>query len=285
MDIARDNIFLPTDFPLTASSTLGVTPSFQRLHWHRELEINWILSGSGIYVINGREYPFTEGDLFLIDSDDLHRAYEGQDLEMGVVMFDPILLAPAQRYDPELLRPFRDNEASSTRYISCTHERSSVMSKYLREILNEYVAKKRSNHSIIMGLLLQFLAEVNRYFSTTELIEMMPSWQIEQMRSVIAAMEEDLSRPWNVRDLAELVHLSPSRFSALFSQVAGSAPLNYLVQLRLAHAVELLEKSDDSILSVAATCGFRNLSNFNRLFRRNYGISPSKMRHRVQQEL
>ncbi|GIP21182.1 MULTISPECIES: AraC family transcriptional regulator [Paenibacillus] len=280
--IARDDIYLPADFPLTASSSVGVSPSFQRLHWHRALEINLIAQGSGTYVINGREYPFGQGDLFLIDSDDLHRAYEGQDLQMIIVMFDPALLAAGQRFDPELLLPFRNSDSGSSHHIVSSGGQSQVMIQYIENILKEYRAKMRSSRSVIIAQLMLFLAEVNRHFGTGfESADFMPPRQLEQMREVIRNMEQDLSRPWTLKELADLVHLSPSRFSTLFSQAAGSSPLNYLVQLRLSHAVQLLEEGSDPIVDIAISCGFRNLSNFNRLFRRHLGVSPREMRRRL----
>lgn len=280
--IEQDHIDLPADFPLTASSTVGVSPSFQRLHWHRTLEINLIAQGSGTYVINGREYPFQQGDLFLIDSNDLHRAYEGQDLQMIIVMFEPGLLAAVQRYDPELLLPFRNSDSGSSHHILNRDGQSQAMIDHIEHILLEYRGARRSSRSVIMGQLMMFLAEVNRHFGTElESVDFMPPRQLEQMREVIRNMEQDLSRAWTLKELADLVHLSPSRFSALFSQAAGSSPLNYLVQLRLSHAVQLLEEGSDPILDIAISCGFRNLSNFNRLFRRHLGVSPSMMRRRL----
>ncbi|RUT29663.1 AraC family transcriptional regulator [Paenibacillus zeisoli] len=280
--IARDDIYLPAEFPLTASCTFGVSPSFQRLHWHRALEINLIAQGSGTYVINGREYPFERGDLFLIDSNDLHRAYEGHDLKMIVIMFNPQLLAGGQRFDPELLLPFRSHDSSPSHHIVNGHTQSQVMITYIENIYQEYIQNKRSSRSVIIGQLMLFLAEVNRHFDADPASAgFMPPRQLELMREVIRNMEGDLSRAWTLRELADLVHLSPSRFSTLFSQAAGSSPLNYLVQLRLSHAVRLLEEGSDPILDIAISCGFRNLSNFNRLFLRHFGVSPSTMRRRL----
>ena len=94
-------------------------------------------------------------------------------------------------------------------------------------------------------------------------------------------MELHLDYGWTLQELSDLTHLSPSRFSALFQQAVGTSPHHYLIQLRLTHAVHLLETTDQKIIEIAETCGFRNLSNFNRLFKQHVGASPSEIRERA----
>lgn len=291
--IERDQIVLPPHFPLHISRTEGVSPSFQRLHWHRALEINWIASGTGIYVINGQEYPFSAGDIFLIDSDDLHRAYEGHGLEMVILMMEPSLLAAEQRYDPEILHPFRDTGSQFSNHISHKQPGCGRLVKYIEKIDAEFASQQPSHTSIIRGLLLLLLSEINRSHKRREIStdvggsriqSLSGKRQLEQMRAVILAMEAELSHPWTLKQLADIAHLSPSRFSALFSQVVGTSPLHYLVQLRLDYAVELLGQGELNVLEIAEQCGFRNLSNFNRLFLNYLGATPSVMRKRLQGE-
>ncbi|GGH15486.1 AraC family transcriptional regulator [Paenibacillus segetis] len=281
--IQRDHIHLPTQFPMMVSTSQGVSPSFQRLHWHRALEINWITRGSGIYIINGREYPFGEGDLFLIDSDDLHRAYEGKDLEMVIVMFEPTLLVSEQRYDHEILRPFRSTGTHFSNQISHKHQSSKRLTKYIADMQREYKAAERGYSSALHGLLLLFLTDINRCFKNEEGEKLRANTKhLEQIRNVIGVMESQVSYPWTLKELANLVHLSPSRFSALFNTVVGTSPMNYLVQLRLEHAVEMLEQGEQSILNIAEASGFRNLSNFNRLFLQHMGVSPTGHLRRIR---
>lgn len=281
--IQRDHIELPALFPMSVSMTEGVSPSFQRLHWHRALEINWITRGSGIYIINGREYPFEQGDLFLIDSDDLHRAYEGKDLEMVIVMFEPSLLVSEQRYDHEILLPFRGTGPQFSNQISHQHSRSIALVQYIADMRKEYEATQRGYSSALHGLLLLFLTEINRYFLHEEGEKSRANTKhLEQIRNVIGVMEAELSYPWTLKELADRIHLSPSRFSALFSRIVGTSPMNYLVQLRLEYAVELLTQGEQSILNIAESSGFRNLSNFNRLFLQHVGVSPTGLLRKIR---
>ncbi|MNJ53864.1 HTH-type transcriptional regulator YesS [compost metagenome] len=246
---------------------------------------------------------------------------------MVILMMEPALLATEQRYDPEILLPFRDIGSHFSNQISHELPGSKRLAGYIETIFAEFAAKKPSHASIIRGLLLQLLGEVNRSFkrqditpdggnrpgtspntntntntstttgpstststntSTTTSLKTSRSAsgrrQLDQMRAVIVALESEISHPWKLKEMAEIAHLSPSRFSALFNQVVGTSPLHYLVQLRLDHAVELLEQGERSVLEIAEQCGFRNLSNFNRLFLNYLGVTPTAMRRRLQGE-
>src|SRR4030095_5943079 len=93
-------------------------------------------------------------------------------------------------------------------------------------------------------------------------------------RIVIHAMEEKYAHAWTLEELSGLVYLSPSRFNDIFGCVVGMAPLAYLIHIRLEHAVKLLESTNMKVTEIAHECGFRTLSNFNRLFKKHIGVSP-----------
>jgi AraC family transcriptional regulator of arabinose operon len=88
--------------------------------------------------------------------------------------------------------------------------------------------------------------------------------------------QEDLS----VAELAEQVHLSPSRLAHLFKQAAGVSPIQALLQLRLRQAARLLEFSTLGVAEIAAEVGFDSPFYFSRRFRAQYGVSPRAYRQR-----
>lgn len=274
----RDQIELPQGFPFMMSQTEGVGPSFQRLHWHTALEINFIFSGSGYYLINGNKFNFVQGDIVLIDSGDLHRAVETDSLEMGVVMFDPACLALEQRCETELFVPFREIGIRFDNVLDRGNQELERLHQLFAEIREEYNRKEPHYEAVIRSQLVRFLAFVNRYFAK-ESKRVSHSRGMETIRSVLHEMEVRVQHPWTLKELSDQVHLSPSRFSSLFAQVVGTSPMNYLIQLRLMRAADLIERTDWKIIDIAAECGFRNLSNFNRLFKQYIGKLPSELRN------
>ncbi|QNK56638.1 AraC family transcriptional regulator [Paenibacillus sp. PAMC21692] len=276
--IIRDRIEMPQDFPLLVSQTEGVSPLFQRLHWHDALEINHIVSGVGYILINGNRYELMQGDIVLIHSGDLHRAFDTDGLVIGVIMFDPAYLALEQRYDTELLLPFRGTGRTFDHVLDRGNPELPRLRELLEEMKDEYGRKEPHFEAVVRSQLVRFLAYANRYFVNKSRVKTGLARGTETIRRVLRAMEGDIAQGWTLGELAKLAHLSPSRFSALFVSIVGTSPMDYLIQLRLSRAVDLIETTELKMIDIAAECGFRNLSNFNRLFKSHIGKLPSELR-------
>ena len=81
-----------------------------------------------------------------------------------------------------------------------------------------------------------------------------------------------------VAEVADRVDFSESHFMRYFKENMGTSFVDYLRDYRLTMAARLLLVSDDTILSVAEEVGFENLSNFNRAFKKKYGVTPREYR-------
>ncbi len=78
--------------------------------------------------------------------------------------------------------------------------------------------------------------------------------------------------------LADLVGMTPTAFSRFFSQRTGKTISEYVIDIRLGHAARYLVDSTMSILEICYACGFNNVSNFNRLFKKKKGCTPKVFR-------
>ncbi|REK74487.1 AraC family transcriptional regulator [Paenibacillus paeoniae] len=279
--IPKEKVKLAQKYPLIVVETVGVTSLYQKLHWHDVLEINLIKSGTGYYIINGQSYQFEQGDIFLMNSNDLHRAYESNDLVMLVITFDPSWFIHGLRIDPELLSPFREMGRHFTNRLDRDHPHIQKLRELLLELQQEHDQERRSYATIVHSIMLRFLATVNRDFRSDGSFRHdngISEGQLEKMRQVIMVMEQHYAHPWTLEELASLVYLSPSRFSDIFKRSVGMPPLLYLIQIRLERAVTLLENGNMKITDIALECGFRTLTNFNRLFKKHVGVTPKVSR-------
>ena len=79
-------------------------------------------------------------------------------------------------------------------------------------------------------------------------------------------------------DLASMAGMSPSAFSRFFKLHTGRNLSEYIIDIRLGYASRMLVDTAKSISEISSCCGFNNLSNFNRIFKKKKNCSPSEFR-------
>lgn len=91
-------------------------------------------------------------------------------------------------------------------------------------------------------------------------------------------MSYHLAEPLSIQDMSKRAHLSPSRFREVFRKRFGMPPHQYLVQLRLNHAKELLLSTSYSLAQIADFCGYSDVSHFSNAFKSRIGCTPGAYR-------
>lgn len=91
-----------------------------------------------------------------------------------------------------------------------------------------------------------------------------------------------LNDPLSIEDMAQVANLSVSRFSALFKQRYGLSPHQYLLNMRINHARELLEGTALSQQEISLYCGFADVHHFSKTFKKKTGQTPGEWRIRGQ---
>jgi len=100
----------------------------------------------------------------------------------------------------------------------------------------------------------------------------------ERIQAVLDYINEHAFEKLSIGLLARVCSLSPSRFSHLFQEQMGQAPMKYIEERRLDRARELLMISTRPISAVAEECGFSSAYYFSRLFKARTGMSPRAAR-------
>jgi AraC-like DNA-binding protein len=95
-----------------------------------------------------------------------------------------------------------------------------------------------------------------------------------------AFLRDNLRRDISVEEMAEIMGLSRSHLTRLFSREMGMSPRMYLEDLRLKTAMGILFEEKASIKETAARCGISDVNYFCRLFKKRYGISPGKYKEK-----
>ena len=97
-----------------------------------------------------------------------------------------------------------------------------------------------------------------------------------RVRVAIAIMTARSRHPLSVADLAEMVKLSPWRFTHLFKAETSKSPMQYLKEVRMQRAQEMLRNTSLAVKEVVYAVGLNDRSHFSREFKKLHGLTPKE---------
>lgn len=147
------------------------------------------------------------------------------------------------------------------------------MAKMFQEISKTW-SQKRPGYAIkCKGLLYELLYELlNQSYLLVERHQ-----YEDQLHHVMKAIENDMSRHYTVKELADMAMLSPSYFQLIFKQFTGYSPNQYQNFIRISHARDLILSEHYTVGEVASLVGFADTSYFCRLFKKIIGVTPTQV--------
>ena len=106
----------------------------------------------------------------------------------------------------------------------------------------------------------------------------MPRARRQPIRDVQDAIESEPGAAHSISDLARRAAMSPRHFTRVFTDEVGEAPGAYVERVRTEAARRQLEETDDTVVTIAARCGFGTSETMRRNFIRRVGVSPDQYR-------
>jgi AraC-like DNA-binding protein len=128
--------------------------------------------------------------------------------------------------------------------------------------------------SDLLGVVLRFLRAIK---TGTDRRVLAPLYLQELVYRVLQRdqyVRAHLSEPLTVADMADLVNLSPSAFAHLFRDVTGRSPYQFVKEMRLDRARELLVDGDFTVARISKEVGYASVSHFISEFRGRFGVTP-----------
>ena len=98
---------------------------------------------------------------------------------------------------------------------------------------------------------------------------------LERVKEAVAAAPAD---KWNVARLAKIANLAPFHLCHVFRELVGTSVYNYVLQERLARALDHIMDQGDDLTAIAMQVGFASHSHFTERFRRFFGCTPAELR-------
>lgn len=236
------------------------------LHWHNYFEIEVIVGGTGTYVFNGKAYPVSRGEAFLLTPVDFHEIKASSPIELINISFDEVWLS-------ENIRTvlYTRDFASVHWFEGEAYDRLLMAVELLR---HECETDAPRINQLLDYLLSRFVGR-----SKKESEETASQSHVNGIKKAIAYIELHFREKVSLQRLSAISGYNPTYFSELFRKVTGETYVERLTSLRVNYAKALLKSG----LSVSETCfesGFGSLSNFLAVFKAKCGMPPSEYRRK-----
>ncbi len=251
------------------------------LHWHSEYEISCIRDGQGIFRIDDAEYEAAAGDIILIQPNIVHsiRTPAGGYIIYDTIVFNRDLLGSAvqTRACSRYITPSSSGILRLNARISKTDKGYKDLHSCACSAAAHAANDSALDDIILKSRLLEFiyLMIFNGHYSGVS-----AESGASSLKPALEYIRSHLHESIDIRTLAQQCHLSESRFMSVFRRITGQTAIEYINRLRIREACYLLRTTDNDILDIAYSCGYRNLSNFNRHFRKIISLSPREYRQK-----
>ena len=252
-------------------------------HGHPFYELVLVTGGTGVHVVEEREYPLAAGDVFLLYGGMTHHYIRTRELTLFNILFDPARLQlplselrqmPGYHMlfwlEPRLRGTDRSCGRLQLRMRSLA-QATAIVGR-LREELDGTPDGYRFMACNALMELLGFLCRSCTESRQPALRPLLP------LGAVLAHIEQHFGEPISIRQLCDVAHMSESSLTRFFRMAVGFAPIEYVIRVRAGHAAARLRTTDDRITDVALACGFSDGNYFSRQFRRLHGKSPRAYR-------
>ena len=99
-----------------------------------------------------------------------------------------------------------------------------------------------------------------------------------RVRKVEEHIDKNFKQEIRLKTLSDIAGMTPAAFSRYFRMKTGKTVSDYIIDIRLGHAARQLVDTTNSVADICYDCGFNNISNFNRIFKKKKGCSPTAFR-------
>jgi AraC-like DNA-binding protein len=244
-------------------------------------ELLYVREGGGTLLTQGQSFALRAGDLLINPRGRLVGA-DGQ-ITLTQILFNEELFSPSVHTEKEALYVLGVVKiyARQRNLISLSKIGAERLSSLLDAMLWEFRNRYRGYSWALRLKLIELLMTVMRDRSFRIPVRGLKPFSNSRIQDVVLYLYTDYMNPISVEEVMRTAALGRSQFHALFKAETGKTFTEYLADIRCDKAAELLVGSDRTILDIAMSCGFGNLSHFYHVFKRKKGTSPGRYRRAI----
>lgn len=246
-------------------------------HYHYEFELNMVEHFEGKRIVGDSVESITGSDLVLIGPNTFHswEAHPEFRTHVITIQFSPELFG-SSFINKNLFRPVKELLDLSTRGIVFSEEEQ-------RRILPRLLAlpdKKGFDSVIDFLIILNELAisPNKRVLCSPNFTQNHYEVKSRRIKIIHQYLQKNYGNKITVGEAAKLINMTESGFCHFFKKRTQKSFVDFLNDLRVGEAARMLLETTNTVSEISYNCGFNNISNFNRIFKKKKGFTPSDYR-------
>lgn len=246
-------------------------------HYHSSYEIYYLLDGQRYYFIKDRRYKVQKGSLILLDSNEIHRTLNWDDPRHTKIMI---------QFDGSFLKQFFKGEHihnmmmcfKGIKVLTLDLKQQYEVESLLLQLISENEIKHQDQSLYISSMLSQLLLTVKRYQENPTCDYKSDYSLHSKIEDILTYINANYSQDLTLQCISQHFFISPNYLCKIFKDTTGFTYINYLNQVRIQSAQELLRNSDLNINSISCRVGFKSTTHFGRVFKNIVHLSPLQYR-------
>lgn len=268
------SVFQNSSPKLRYVSRINATYKYPRImHGHQDLlELLFVRSGTGVYIMNEVRYPIRQGDMIICNSGVLHDEAPECNSELNTYCCAVSGLE---------LEGIRKNclIADDIYPVVPCNDQAAEIEQIMGMLYAELAANQDGSEECCHYLMLALLRKVLRLVEENKTFHDKKQDEIYLKGAMIKAyIDSRYDQDLSLQSIGRAINISPYYLAHIFKRTIGYSPMQYITRRRIGEAQTLLIGTCYSITQIASIVGYDNVSHFNTMFLKYIGMSPRQYR-------
>ena len=252
-------------------------------HWHNSFELIEVVEGKFFCNVDGSEFLINKGNICIINRGRLHHIYTEDHnafkCRKKTIIFNPDYFIKDENIYEKYILPLLEKDAFAHIQFNIKKGIGLDINALMKEIEaledEKPIGYELEEYSLIYKVIRYlYLA----YQSSKQSIHTTYDANVQIQRNMTSFIHEHFNSKIGLEDIAEAGQVSKSTCIRLFHKYTGKSPVDFLNNYRLQMSAEKLVTTSEQITEIAYSCGFGQPSYFNRLFSKEYNMTPNQYR-------
>lgn len=269
MDFKHELVLPNDDLPFRMFIFEGKNGNYKvAKHWHRSIEIFFVLDGNIDFYINSELYTLGKNQFILVNSNEIHS------IDCPNPNFTIVLQIPTELFEIYL----GDNDCFL--FQRMCPEKDAVLAALIQHMYEVY---SRKQYGYLLNSLSDFyhllhLLATDYQISDIDESHKKQNKNLEKLSQITDYIQANYQENLTLESVAGIFGYAPAYLSRMFQKYAGINYKSYVLELRTSAAYRLLMNTTQPIGEIATACGFPDSRSFSKSFCKRYGITPAEYR-------